>query len=413
VGAVLSPGPVLARATAVLASAGVLLLAVAASLVPGLLAADCAANSSATAPPSATAQRTIPAAYMTLYRQAGAAAPVPWPLLAAIGAIESDHGRSTAPGIQSGVNAFGCCAGPMQFNLRNGPPSTWQNYRVDGDADGDTDPYNPADAIASAAHYLQTLITRTRGDIAAAVFGYNHSPAYVADVLAFSADAELATAASAGEAANTGMGCAAETGSTGGTAELQGAEPRTAPRAYATLPAWAMAARRTAQSIDARLLEDALWLLRTYRLRVTAAREGGHNTHGDGTALGPCSSRPGRPGRLGPDHGRPRPRSRLDADIEYIPLGPGHMLLGWDHLLLVLGIVPLARQMKRAAKLTSPFVAGDSLTLILGTMFEWRLSPSLVDAIIALSVVFVAALGLRGPARRQARQFVHIGLQRG
>jgi hypothetical protein len=45
------------------------------------------------------------------------------------------------------------------------------------------------------------------------------------------------------------------------------------------------AAGRAAQLIDARLLENALWLLRTYRLRVTAAREGGHNTHGDGTAL--------------------------------------------------------------------------------------------------------------------------------
>jgi hypothetical protein len=72
---------------------------------------------------------------------------------------------------------------------------------------------------------------------------------------------------------------------TGGAADLQGAEQRTAPRAYATLPAWAMAAGRPAQLIDARVLDDALWLLRTYRLRVTAAREGGHNTHGDGTAL--------------------------------------------------------------------------------------------------------------------------------
>ena len=46
-----------------------------------------------------------------------------------------------------------------------------------------------------------------------------------------------------------------------------------------------MAGGRPAQPIDARLLDNALWLLRTYRLRVTAAREAGHNTHGDGTAL--------------------------------------------------------------------------------------------------------------------------------
>ena len=52
-----------------------------------------------------------------------------------------------------------------------------------------------------------------------------------------------------------------------------------------TLPAWAMAGGRPAQPIDAPLLDNAVWLLRTYRLRVTAAREGGHNTHGDGTAL--------------------------------------------------------------------------------------------------------------------------------
>ena len=71
--------------------------------------------------------------------------------MAGIGAIESDHGRSTAPGVHSGVNALGCCAGPMQFNVANGPPSTWQSYAVDGDRDGEKDPYDPADAIASAA----------------------------------------------------------------------------------------------------------------------------------------------------------------------------------------------------------------------------------------------------------------------
>src|SRR3954453_1108760 len=131
-GAALSPGSGLARATAVLASSGVLLLAAAASLVPGILGeTPCDGDSGASAPPSATAERTIPAAYVTLYQQAGAAYAVPWTILAAIGAMESDHGRSHAPGVHFGVNAFGCCAGPMQFNLHNGPPSTWQTYRVD------------------------------------------------------------------------------------------------------------------------------------------------------------------------------------------------------------------------------------------------------------------------------------------
>lgn len=82
--------------------------------------------------------------------------------------------------------------------------------------------------------------------------------------------------------------------------------------------------------------------------------------------------------------------------LEYVPLGIEHMLLGWDHLLFVLGVVLLAGQTQRAAKLLSLFVLGHSLTLIFGTIFEWRLSPAFVDAVIALSVVFVAVLGLRG-----------------
>ena len=84
------------------------------------------------------------------------------------------------------------------------------------------------------------------------------------------------------------------------------------------------------------------------------------------------------------------------STLGYVPLGVEHMLLGWDHLLFVLGIVLLAGQVQRAAKLISLFVLGHSLTLIAGTVLEWRISPAFVDGVIALSVVFVAVLGLRG-----------------
>jgi hypothetical protein len=30
--------------------------------------------------------------------------------------------------VRSGINLAGCCAGPMQFNLTNGPPSTWDTW---------------------------------------------------------------------------------------------------------------------------------------------------------------------------------------------------------------------------------------------------------------------------------------------
>ena len=70
-----------------------------------------------------------------------------------------------------------------------------------------------------------------------------------------------------------------------GPAELDKAVTLNSPRAFATLPAWAMAGGRTPEPVDARMLPDVEWILRTYGLRVTAARETGHQTHGDGTAL--------------------------------------------------------------------------------------------------------------------------------
>src|SRR3954468_12080459 len=170
------------RAAVGLAAAFLLLLASFAGMLGVSLVSEVCADD--TASPTATANHDIPPGYLTAYRAAGSQFGVPWQTLAAIGAIESDHGRSRAPGVQSGVNAVGCCAGPMQFNLRDGPPSTWQTYRVDGDADGRTDPYDPPDAIASAGRYLHALLEHANGDLSRAVYGYNRSSAYVADVLA-------------------------------------------------------------------------------------------------------------------------------------------------------------------------------------------------------------------------------------
>jgi hypothetical protein len=46
-----------------------------------------------------------------------------------------------------------------------------------------------------------------------------------------------------------------------------------------------MAGGRAPQEVDARIYNDIVWMLRRYHLRVTAAREPGHRTHGDGTAI--------------------------------------------------------------------------------------------------------------------------------
>ena len=88
--------------------------------------------------------------------------------------------------------------------------------------------------------------------------------------------------------------------------------------------------------------------------------------------------------------------ARDKSVLEFVPLGIEHMLLGWDHLLFILGIVLLAGRPGRAAKLITLFVAGHSLTLIVATLSGWQVDETLVDVVIALSVVFVGALGIRG-----------------
>ncbi|HEY2959379.1 MAG TPA: hypothetical protein VGM21_14420 [Actinomycetota bacterium] len=91
----------------------------------------------------------IPRAYLALYLAAAPTCPgLTWQVLAGIGKVESNHGRSPAPGVNSGLNSAGCCAGPMQFNLTDGPPSTWDAFGVGGD------PYDPAAAVPAAARKL-------------------------------------------------------------------------------------------------------------------------------------------------------------------------------------------------------------------------------------------------------------------
>ncbi len=58
--------------------------------------------------PSTAAISDIPSDYLALYEQAAATCPgLNWTILAAIGKIETDHGRSTLPGVHSGANAAG------------------------------------------------------------------------------------------------------------------------------------------------------------------------------------------------------------------------------------------------------------------------------------------------------------------
>jgi lysophospholipase L1-like esterase len=73
--------------------------------------------------------------------------------------------------------------------------------------------------------------------------------------------------------------------SASGAAELQKSVRLTSPRRFKTLPADVVAPGYGSQQVDERIWPDAVYVLRTYHLRVTAGREAGHKTHGDGTAM--------------------------------------------------------------------------------------------------------------------------------
>lgn len=86
--------------------------------------------------------------------------------------------------------------------------------------------------------------------------------------------------------------------------------------------------------------------------------------------------------------------------LGFIPLGFEHMLLGWDHLLFVAGVLLIAKDWLRAAKLISVFVVGHSTTLIIATLAGWRVNADVVDIVIGLSVVLVGLLGMFFPSVR-------------
>jgi cell wall-associated NlpC family hydrolase len=164
---------------------GKLLLGVLATvfLVVGLIAVGLSTSLIGGGPPSAQAQRDIPVAYLPLYQAGADSCPgLPWSVLAAIGKVESDHGRSTAPGVSSGAN-FAGAAGPMQIGIGGKAGNTFASYAVDADGGG-ADVYSPADAVFTAANYLCRNGAAQGRDVAGAIFAYNHANWYVSKVLA-------------------------------------------------------------------------------------------------------------------------------------------------------------------------------------------------------------------------------------
>ncbi len=133
----------------------------------------------------------IPPGWLVLYQQAAATCPgLPWSVLAGVGTVETGSGQSDAPGVWSGTNPAGA-EGPMQFE-----PATFAAYATVGPGGArPATPYDPVDAVYTAAALLCADGAGTAATLRAAIGDYNHSSAYVNTVLtlALALDADPST----------------------------------------------------------------------------------------------------------------------------------------------------------------------------------------------------------------------------
>jgi hypothetical protein len=123
-------------------------------------------------PPSDQAASDVPPDLLRVYEEAAVNCPgLPWPVVAGIGKVETDHNRETS------TSSAGA-QGPMQFL-----PATWQEFQADGDGDGTADIDDEDDAVYGAVRFLCASGGGDPATLRDAVFAYNRSDDYVDEVL--------------------------------------------------------------------------------------------------------------------------------------------------------------------------------------------------------------------------------------
>ena len=96
----------------------------------------------------------------------------------------------------------------------------------------------------------------------------------------------------------------------------------------------------------------------------------------------------------GPEQQRillPNIQSLLEVAQQYIRGGISHLLRGFDHLLFILCLMLVAGTLGRMLIAATGFTLAHTLTLILASLNIIRVSAPLVEALIALSIVLLAA----------------------
>jgi len=78
------------------------------------------------------------------------------------------------------------------------------------------------------------------------------------------------------------------------------------------------------------------------------------------------------------------------GNLKYIWLGATHMLSGYDHLLFLFGVIFFLSNLKDIIKFITIFTIGHSITLIFATFLGIKANYYLIDAVIAISVIYKA-----------------------
>lgn len=84
------------------------------------------------------------------------------------------------------------------------------------------------------------------------------------------------------------------------------------------------------------------------------------------------------------------------GNLSYLWIGATHMLSGYDHLLFIFGIIFFLTKFKDIIKYITAFTLGHSATLIYATFNGIQVNYFLIDAIIALSICYIAFANLDG-----------------
>jgi hydrogenase/urease accessory protein HupE len=86
---------------------------------------------------------------------------------------------------------------------------------------------------------------------------------------------------------------------------------------------------------------------------------------------------------------KPAPASRSESFIGFLKMGVIHIWEGYDHLLFLFGLLIVTRNFSSSVKIITCFTIAHSITLAVATLNLVRIPSSIVEPLIAASIVYV------------------------